>query len=168
MSGKNGAGKFLLKSLPGGFTNIICMNLSEKWAPEAIEAAHKGLAAKQRRSSYIPSSCASKVVREMGAGDEEMVMVSGLAGGIGLSGQGCGALGAAIWKSSLDWCKNHPGETGSLSPQSKQILLAFKDETGSEFSCHKICGKRFNSIAEHSDFVNNGGCNKLIRILAGD
>jgi len=41
-------------------------------------------------------SCASEVVRRMGGRDEERVMVSGFAGGLGLSGNGRGALSAAI------------------------------------------------------------------------
>jgi len=102
----------------------------------------------------------------MGASSEEIVMVSGLAGGMGLSGHACGALGAAIWISSLDWCKKHPGESGYLNPRSKEILKAFNSKTDSEFLCHKISGKRFRTIGDHTEFVKNGGCGKLINILA--
>jgi len=95
-----------------------------------------------------------------------MVMVAGLAGGIGLSGQACGALGAAIWLSSLDWCKKHPGKSGYSNSKSKEILKAFKDTSGSEFLCHKICGQYFKTIKEHTEFVENGGCKKLINVLS--
>jgi hypothetical protein len=39
----------------------------------------------------------------MGASDEEMVLVAGFAGGMGLSDNACGALGAAIWMNTLAW-----------------------------------------------------------------
>jgi hypothetical protein len=32
--------------------------------------------------------------------------------------------------------------------------------------CHKITGKRFGNIDEHSEFIKNGGCKDLINILA--
>ena len=159
-------GKFILKSLPGGFTNMICMNLTEKWLPLAIQSAKEGLSAKQNDIPELPVSCASEAIKKMGAGDEEMVMVSGLAGGIGLSGMACGALGAAIWLNTLEWCRNNPGQSGYNNPKSKEILQAFNDITGSEMLCSKICGQSFNSIEEHAAYVKNGGCQKLINVLA--
>ena len=42
-------------------------------------------------------SCASEVVKKMGGSNEEIVIAAGFAGGFGLSGNACGALGAAIW-----------------------------------------------------------------------
>ncbi len=124
------------------------------------------MSTKQIDIPELPVSCASEVIKKMGAGDEEAVMVSGFAGGMGLSGMACGALGAAIWKSTLDWCRNNPGQSGYNNPKSKEILEAFKDITGSEMLCSKICDQSFNSIKEHSDFVKNGGCEKLIDVLA--
>lgn len=163
---KPGMAKFMLKSLPGGFTNMICMNLAEKWAPEAIQSAKEGLTSKPTDLPQLPLSCASEVAKKMGANDEEMVMVSGLAGGMGLSGQACGALGAAIWKSSLDWCKKYPEKSGYSNPKANEILKAFKSETGSEFLCNKISGRCFNTIGDHTEYVKNGGCDKLINLLA--
>ncbi len=158
--------KMILKTLPGGFNNLVCMNLVEKWAPEAIQAAKNGLISTQKDLFPASKSCACEVAKKMGANNEEMVTVSGLAGGIGLSGQGCGALGAAIWQSSLDWCKNHPGESGYSNPHSKDILQAFSDETNSEFLCHKISGQHFNTIRDHTEYLNKGGCKNLINKLA--
>ncbi len=158
--------KFALKSLPGGFNNIICMNLAEKWAPEAIQSAKKGLSDKQTDLPQLPISCASEVAKKMGAGGEEMVMVAGFAGGMGLSGNACGALGAAIWLNSLAWCRKHPGKSGYSNPDAKEILKAFIGITGSEFLCHKISGQCFKTIGDHTEFVKNGGCDKLINVLA--
>jgi len=164
-SDKSNVVKFMVKSLPGGFDNLICMNLAEKWAPEAIQSAKEGLTTKQTDLPQFPLSCASEVAKKMGANDEEMVMVSGLAGGIGLSGHECGALGAAIWISSLDWCKKHPGESGYSNPNVNKILEAFNEETGSNSLCNKISGQCFKTIGDHTEFVNNGGCSNLINVI---
>ncbi|MEN8154414.1 MAG: hypothetical protein ABFR75_10370 [Acidobacteriota bacterium] len=32
--------------------------------------------------------------------------------------------------------------------------------------CNKICGKKFDSINEHTEFIKNGGCRELINVLA--
>lgn len=157
--------EYALKSLPGGYLNMICMNLAEKWAPEAILSAKEGLSDKQIDFPELPASCASEVAKKMGASDEEMVMVAGFAGGIGLSGNACGALGAAIWMNTLAWCRNNPGKTGYANPNAKDILKAFYDATGSEILCNKITGQRFKTIANHTEFIKNGGCKDLIDVL---
>jgi len=158
--------KFMLASLPGGFSNILCMNLAEKWAPEAIQSAKEGLANGPTDLPQLPVSCASEVVKKMGGSDEEMIMVAGLAGGIGLSGNACGALGAAIWMNSLGWCRKHPGKSGYSNPQSKEILKLFFAVTGSEIMCSKISGQGSQTIGEHREFITKGGCDKLISVLA--
>ena len=158
--------ELMLKSLPGGYSNMICMNLAEKWAPEAIQSAKEGLADTQTDIPHLPLSCASEVVKKMGASDEEAVSVAGLAGGIGLSGNACGALGAAIWMNTLTWCRKHPGKSGYLNPKAKEILNTFYSATGSEILCPKISGQYFKSIGDHTEFIKNGGCNKLINEIA--
>ena len=158
--------QFMLKSLPGGFSNFICMNLAEKWVPEAIQAAKDGLADMRADLPLLPASCASEVAKKMGASDEEIVTVAGLAGGIGLSGNGCGALGAAIWMDTLNWCRNNPGKSGYLNPNAQEILKAFNELTDSEVLCTKISGRRFKTIDDHTEYILNGGCDKLIDMLA--
>jgi C_GCAxxG_C_C family probable redox protein len=147
---------------------IRCFRLAGRWAPEAIQAATTGLALAPAGLPEHSLSCASEVVRLMGGNDEAMVMVAGFAGGIGLSGNGCGALAAAIWMHTLAWCKEHPGETPPMfkNPETKNIFQAFTAATHAEILCHKITGRRFKSIGEHSEFIKSGGCDKLIRALA--
>jgi len=158
--------EFMLKSLPGGFANMVCMNLAAKWTPEAIQAAKSSLSDRRTDLSHPPVSCASEVARKMGVSDEEMVMVAGFAGGIGLSGNACGALGAAIWLNTVAWCRENPGKSGYLNPHSNDILTAFYDATDSEILCTKISGRRFKTIEEHTDYITNGGCADLIDMLA--
>jgi len=42
------------------------------------------------------------LAQKMGLSDMHTVMAAGLAGGIGLSGGACGALGAAIWIAGMN------------------------------------------------------------------
>jgi hypothetical protein len=163
LSDKLGTAVFMATSLPGGFSNIICMNLAERWAPEAIRSAKEGLKPQHNDLPRLTLSCASEVVKRMGANDEEMIIVAGLAGGMGLSGHACGALGAAIWKTSLDWCKKHPGESGYANPKSKEI---FERVTGSKILCSEISGQRFKTADDHSEFIKQGGCSNRIDLLS--
>ena len=64
-----GMAKFMLKTTLKGMDNSTCFNLAEKWAPEAIESAKKGLAQHQTSLPIQSMSCASEVARKMGAND---------------------------------------------------------------------------------------------------
>jgi hypothetical protein len=158
---KWGMAKFFLTGRP-----ISCMNLAAKWVPEAIRAASEGLSCAQKDLPEMPMSCASEVVKIMGASDEEMVMVAGFAGGMGLSGNACGALSAAVWMKTLAHCKKHPGNAPYPNVEANKILDTFQECTGNEFRCDKICGRRFNTIGDHTEFIKNGGCKNLIDVLA--
>jgi hypothetical protein len=147
-------------------TMFKCLNIAKKWAPEAIHAAEGGLHDTCRKINKKCLSCASEVAGKMGAGKEEIVMVSGFAGGIGLSGNACGALGAAIWIKSLNWFRKHPESRDMYHPDAKSTLNIFYETTNSEMLCHKICGRQFQSVDEHTEFVKNGGCARLIDALA--
>ncbi len=114
----------------------------------------------------IPPDINTEVVKKMGGSEEEMAMVAGFAGGLGLSGSACGALSAAIWMNSLSWVKENTGKSAFNNKKAKQTLKAFNNETNSEMLCHKICDQHFNSISEHSDFIKKGGCKNLINALS--
>ena len=145
---------------------ISCFKLAEKWAPEAIQSATEGLSHEQTDLPQLPISCASEVAKKMGASDEEMVMVAGFAGGLGLSGNACGALSAAIWMNTLAWCGKQNGKSAYPNPNATNTLKAFYGATDSEILCHKICGQCFKTIDDHTEFIKNGGCDKLINVLA--
>lgn len=143
-----------------------CFKLAEKWAPEAIEAAHEGLSLSDYKKSELTISCASETLKKMGASEEEIVMVAGFAGGMGLSGDGCGALAAAIWKTILELVKADKWKSTLQDPDSNKVLNRFFEASNYKIECHEICGKRFNSMEEHTDFINSGGCENLIEVLA--
>ena len=151
--------------ITGKFLN--CFNLANDWAPKAFQSAAEGLSFEQTNLPDMPISCASEVAKKMGASDEEMVMVAGFAGGMGLSGHACGALGAAIWLNVLTWFRENPEmKPPMFNPKAKSTLQTFKEETQGEFLCNNIIGQNFKSIADHTEFVKNGGCEKLIEVLA--
>lgn len=171
LSSKLGIAKLMLKAfLRGGLSHSICFNLAEQWTPEAIQSAAEGLFHETTDFPSLSISCASEVVQKMGASDEEMVMVAGFAGGMGLNGHACGALGAAIWMNTLTWYKEHPGETRPFfkNPDTTKILNAFNTATGSEFLCHKITGRCFKTLSDHTEFIKSGGCDKLMNVLASE
>lgn len=143
-----------------------CFNLAKNWAPEAIQSATTGLSLGETELPQTALSCATEVAKKMGASDEEMVMVAGFAGGLGLSGNTCGALGAAIWMKTLVWDREHPKKTSYSNPLAAKTFKTFCAATDSEVLCHKISGKCFKSVDDHTKFIENGGCSKLISILA--
>ncbi len=153
--------KFMLS---GKFVN--CFRLAGKWAPEALQAAHEGLTMKETDLPDPSMSCASEVVRKMGASEEEMVMVAGFAGGLGLSGNGCGALAAGVWMNALIHNRKHEEDYASFDPDNNLTLKAFYEETDFEMECSRICGQQFKTPEEHTEYLKNGGCKNLIGVLA--
>jgi len=145
---------------------LSCFTLAENWAPEMIEAAYEGFSAQSGELPLPAISCASEVVRKMGGRPEEIASVAGFAGGIGLSGNGCGALGAAIWLNSLKWSRENPGKSSYDNPDAKRTLDTFMKFTNFKVTCHEITGKQFTSIADHTEFMKNGGCKEVISALA--
>lgn len=145
---------------------LHCYNLAQKWAPEAVQSAIEGLSDTQNNNSGTCLSCATEVAKAMGATDEEMIMVAGFAGGLGLSGSGCGALAAAIWIKSLKWCREVPNKTPLNNPYAKETLEMFYKITDSKIMCSQITGKKFKSMEDHSTYIKNSGCQKLIQKLA--
>ena len=142
-----------------------CFNLAARWAPYAIEEAHNGLAIELPNNASESKSCASEVIKKMGGTDEEAVMVAGFAGGLGLIGNGCGALGAAIWKKTLGMVKKGEWKYTTSHPVMDEIIEKFYEVSDYEMECSKICGKKFKTIDEHSEYIKNGGCKKIIEVL---
>ena len=158
---------FFLKTVAQGFVFSPCFRFIDKWTPEAIRAANKGLSEKSVQNQPC-LSCAAEVLKKMGASDEESATVAGFAGGIGLSGNACGALSAAIWYKMLEWGKKNLGKTPAMTnnPEVNEILTTFYKQTDSEMLCHKISGIKFTSISEHTEYLKNGGCRDLLDALA--
>lgn len=145
---------------------LHCFDLAEQWAPEAVKAAYDSLSNKGTVSQDECLSCATEVARKMGANEEEMIMVAGFAGGLGLSGAACGALSAAIWMKSLQWCREETKKSPLKNSGSKKILNTFYHTTDSKILCSDITGEQFANINNHTKFIKKGGCARLINTLA--
>jgi len=147
---------------------LSCFRLIEKWAPEAIQVVEESLAVQPVIDLDKTISCATEVARKMGASEEQSLTVAGFAGGLGLSGNACGALAAALWIKSLD--RKRSSEKLCLgdmfNPEAKKTLEAFQKKTEHTYLCSELTGKRFRTIDEHTEFIRNGGCAELIQLLA--
>ncbi|MFW5706249.1 MAG: C-GCAxxG-C-C family (seleno)protein, partial [Bacteroidota bacterium] len=145
---------------------ISCFKLAEKWAPEALQAAIEGLEKYQHGLPEKCKSCATETAKKMGATDEQSLMVAGFAGGLGLSGNACGALSAAIWMHTMTFNIENPGKVVFRNPQSEKALETLYRQTNYEILCSEITGTTFNSTDEHTAYIEHGGCETLMAVLA--
>ena len=66
----------------------------------------------------------------------------------------------------LDLIRKEDWKPSFSDPVSEKILNKFYEATDYEMECHEITGQLFKTIEEHTEFIKNGGCSKLIGILA--
>ncbi len=152
---------FLIK---GG--SIGCMNMAAKYAHIAFNEIDAALADTHNETLAPPVSCAALLARRMGTSDRHAVMVAGFAGGIGLCGGACGALGAAIWLTSLKTLKSKDGKIDFKDPEAVATIDRFLKCTDYKFECSAIVGRKFESVEDHACHVCSGGCAEIIEALA--
>ena len=111
-------------------------------------------------------SCASEVIKMMDGSDEEAIMVAGFAGGLGLSGKGCGALAAKMWKITLELVRTGEWKYTINNPLFDELIEKFYQVSDYKMECAEICGRNFESIEEHSEYIDGGGCREIISTLA--
>lgn len=154
---------FLIK---GG--TIGCFRMAAEYAPVAFSAINAAFSQNHSNAPSAPASCAVLLAQKMGASDRHAVMAAGLAGGIGLSGGGCGALGAAIWIIGMSSCKDGIGKIEFKNPGAIDAIDRFMECTDFEFECSEIAGRRFAHTDDHAGYLRAGGCSKLIEALAAE
>ncbi len=152
---------FLIK---GG--TIGCMRMAARYAPVAFSEINTALSEEHIEAPSPPVSCAAMLAQKMGVSDMHAVMAAGFAGGIGLCGGACGALGAAIWIIGMNSSKEGVGKIDFKNPKAIDAIDRFMKCTDSEFECSKIVGRRFENIGDHADYLRDGGCSKIIEVLA--
>jgi hypothetical protein len=152
---------FLLK---GG--TIGCFRMAADYAPMALDEIDAALTQARDDAPTSPVSCAAMLARRMGASDLHAVMATGFAGGIGLSGGACGALGAAIWIAGLTMLAAGAAKIGYDEPRLHHVIRRFLACTGNEFECLRITGRKFDAVGDHADFLRDGGCAEVIEALA--
>ena len=158
---KTSSMKFMLKGGP-----IRCFRMAAGYAPEAYSAINTALPEKHIEAPSPPVSCAAMLAQKMGVSDMHTVMAAGFAGGIGLSGGACGALGAAIWIIGMNSSKERVGKVDFKDPRAIDAIDRFLKSADSEFECSEIVGRRFENIGDHAGYLRDGGCSKIIEVLA--
>jgi hypothetical protein len=153
--------QFLLK---GGV--IGCFRMAANYAPIAFDDINSEFSETEFEVLAPPVSCAAVLAQKMGASDLQTVMAAGFAGGIGLSGGACGALGAAIWLTSIDNLTQGATQVDFNDPRASAVVDEFVESSDYEFECKDIVGRKFKSVSDHADYVANGGCAKIIEVLA--
>jgi len=152
---------FLIK---GG--TISCFRKAARYAQEAFGEINTALSKEHSEVPTPPVSCTAILAKKMGISDMQTVMAAGLAGGIGLSGGACGALGAAIWIIGMNSFKEEGEKLDYKSPRALDAIDTFLKCTNFEFECCKIVGRRFENVDDHASHMRNGGCSKIIEVLA--
>jgi hypothetical protein len=151
--------KFFLKGGPIG-----CFRMAANYAQDAFSEINAAYAEKPIELSASPVSCATMLAKKLGASEMHAVMAAGFAGGIGLSGGACGALGAAIWLTGI----NQPVKIEGMSYSGtwvNDMIETFLEGSDYEFECAEIVSREFESVSDHADYVCNGGCSEIIETL---
>jgi len=153
--------KFFIKGGPIG-----CFRMAARYAPVAFRDINTALSEKHIEAPSGPISCASVLAQKMGVSELHKVMAAGLAGGIGLSGGACGALGAAIWILGMDSGMEKTEGMNFAPPGANNAMERFLESADYEFECSKIVGRRFENINDHAEYLHAGGCSEIIEALA--
>ncbi len=145
---------------------IGCVRMAIAYAPEAYSDINTTLSEKHIEVPSPPVSCSAMLAQKMGVSEMHTVMVAGFAGGIGLSGGACGALGAAMWIIGM----NNPvrGFNKMNNPKVSDAIDRFIKSKSADFKfeCSEIVGRRFENIGDHAGYLRDGGCSEIIEVLA--
>ena len=121
---KNAQGKQVLKFLLKGGP-VRCFGMTAGFAQATRNEIDAAFSSEQFEAPAPPVSCAALVAQKLGASEMHTVMAAGLAGGIGLSGGACGALGAAIWLTEMNREKEGTGKVEFNSPEATAAIDRF-------------------------------------------
>jgi hypothetical protein len=152
--------KLFLKGGP-----IRCFSMAGRYAPVAFNEINAALSEKPIEAPPRPVSCAAMLAQKMGLSEMHMAMLAGFAGGIGLSGGACGALGAAVWISGLK-DSQEGAKIEMQNPRAMAMIDKFVESADYEFECAKIVGRKFADVNDHACYLREGGCSKIIEALA--
>ena len=145
---------------------IVCFRMAARTAPEALSTIQTALSEEPVEPPAPPVSCAALLARKMGASDLHQVMAAGLAGGIGLCGGACGALGAAIWIVGMRVNEEGDGKLDYKDPRALALMESFLKSTDYRMECSEIVGRKFENVEDHAEYLREGGCAEIIEALA--
>ncbi len=150
--------KYLLRGQAVG-----CFRMAAQYAPIAKTEIDAAFAAGGVDVTEPPASCSALLARRMGASDAHQVMAAGFAGGVGLCGGACGALGAAVWLGAM----NRDEDFKAAEARAASTVERFLAASGHRFECTEIVGRKFETAADHAAYLREGGCGRLIDAIAG-
>jgi hypothetical protein len=145
---------------------IGCFRMAARYAPVAFKEINTALSEKPIDAPSSPVSCSAMLAQKTGLSDMHRLMVAGFAGGIGLCGGACGALGAAIWIIGMKRLEVQGGKIDYKDPKAAEVINTFMKCTDYEFECSRIVGRKFENIGDHAGYLCDGGCSKIIEVLA--
>lgn len=145
---------------------VTCMRIASRFAPEAYRAIGEALSGANAEAHAVPVGCAALLAQRLGASELHSTMAAGMAGGIGLSGGGCGALGAAIWLMGLRHLQAGGGEIPFKALWIQDLINRFLKSSDYEFECARIVGRSFRNVEDHACHVCQGGCAGILDALA--
>lgn len=156
--------KFLLKGGPIG-----CLGMAAGYTQQAYNEIYAAQPDPSLQKKSPPVSCASLLVERIGYAGLHPVMAAGLAGGIGLSGGSCGALGAAIWLIGLNQIESGGNKmlwiSEDFQARANNAVEQFI-QAANEFECAEIVGREFDDLPDHAAYLADGGCAEIIETLA--
>ena len=152
---------FLVK---GG--SIGCFRMAARYSPVAFREINAALSEDRIEPPSPPVSCAAMLAQKMGVSEMQVVMAAGFAGGIGLSGGACGALGAAIWIIGMDSSRDGSSKLDFKNPRAIETIDRFLKCTDYKFECSEIVGRKFENVGDHAGYLCDGGCSKILEVLA--
>ncbi len=156
------------------------------WANRANSVIDDVLAEYGEKSEAGPCekctvACMSKIVGKTGHGAEEIPIVAGFAGGLGLSGNICGALAVGVFALSVSYYRDRdPDRRDSkmraafqelnlvesrLRKLPSQLQRDFAERFGST-RCETIAGRKFSDADDHSSYMAAGGCRDVVQYVA--
>jgi hypothetical protein len=146
--------------LKGGV--VTCIRMAARYSPIAFDTMNTALADASSEVSSLPISCSALLAQRMGASEMHKTMAAGFAGGIGLSGGACGALGAAIWIIGM---KHEKLGFRDIKLMVADTIDAVSAITDSKLECTEIAGRRFKDVGDHAAYLRSGGCSEIIEVL---
>jgi len=154
--------KLFLKGGP-----VKCTRMIAGYAPIAFNDINTDIGENQNIAPSSPVGCTALLAQKIGLSEMHTVMAAGFAGGIGLSGSGCGALGAAIWILCMNSIKEGLGNK-EINSRVNALIDEFIKNATFELECSEIVGRKFDNIEDHAAHLRDGGCSKIIDMLAAE
>ncbi len=143
---------------------ITCTRMSVQFAPVALNEIAQGLSTEPAKQHCSKENCAVRTAKRLGASAKHATMAAGFAGGIGLSGGACGALGAAIWLVGMH-CSRAGSDYGTVNSIASEVIEKFLAASDYEFECSTIAGQKFDTMDEHDRYLRAGSCSQIIDAL---